>query len=202
MKKIRERIVFTGQWLGIKEKIFEKENGELVQWECLYRPFVQQVAVIIARLRPSGRFLVLQQWRQSMEAWVLGFPAGIITADLSGSQVPTAVLEELREETGYIGNVISVSPPCPVNAGFSEDVFRIYRVDIDENDPQNRTPQLQLEPAEIIRVYALLAREIPSFIEQKIKNENCFVGAGLWYVFGLQSELWMCHEEFNRNTNA
>lgn len=185
MEKTGERILFEGRWLGVKEKIFRTQDGREVKWECLYRPGVRHVAVIVARLVPSGRFLILEQWRQSVERWVLGFPAGLVPEHVDDAAIERALAAELREETGYTGVLRGASPLCPVNAGYSEDVFRVYTMDVDENAPENIRPQQELEPAEVIRVHALFPGEIPAFIARRAAD-GCLVGAGLWYLFGLR----------------
>ena len=186
MRKTGERVLHEGRWFVFREKTFVNDAGQPVAWECITRRNSRHVASLVTRLVPSGRYVILEQWRQGLEGWVLGFPAGVVPDTATDdAAVEAAVLRELEEEAGYFGRIVGVSPPCPVNAGFSSDLFHVYEVEVDETDPRNARPEQRLEPAEEIRVHLVHPDDMAAFFAAKAA-EGVLMGAGLWTLFGLR----------------
>jgi ADP-ribose pyrophosphatase len=180
MKKTGERIIGKGNWLVLREDIFINERGEEVHWECISRTSDTFVVVVVARLMPSGRYVLLRQYRQAIENTVIGFCAGVAPA---GSDPEVEALRELREETGFVGRIVASSGPLKVNVGMSNDDQYIFSAEIDETDPRNGHPQQELEPSEEIEVVLLMEDEIPAFLESE-QVAGRTVGPGVWYMFG------------------
>jgi len=84
------------------------ESGEEVHWECIAHATDTYVVVVVARLMPSGRYVLLRQYRQAIENTVIGFCAGAAPA---GSDPEVEALRELREETGFVGHIVASSGP-------------------------------------------------------------------------------------------
>src|SRR5450756_2050300 len=161
MKKTGERIIGKGNWLVLREDIFVNDSGEEVHWECIAHATDTYVVVVVARLMPSGRYVLLRQYRQAIENTVIGFCAGVAPA---GSKPEVEALRELREETGFVGHIVASSGPLKVNVGMSNDDQYILSAEIDETDPLNQHPQQELEPSEEIEVVLLMKDEIPAFL--------------------------------------
>jgi ADP-ribose pyrophosphatase len=185
VKKIGERVIGKGNWLVLREDTFVNNNGEEVRWECIAHASDTFVVVVVARLVPSGRFVLLRQYRQAIENTILGFCAG---AAPQGSDPEVEGLRELREETGYVGRIVGSSGPLKVNVGMSNDDQVILSAEIDENDPRNQHPQQELEPSEEIEIVLLREDEIPAFIESE-RAAGRTVGPGVWYMFGTLTAL-------------
>lgn len=181
MKKTGERVLGKGKWLILRDETFLSEKGEEVHWETITRTSDSYVVVVVARLVPSGRYVLLRQYRQAIENTVIGFCAGAAPA---GSDPETEALRELREETGYIGRIVGSSGPLRVNVGMSNDIQYVFVAEIDEADPRNRTPQQELEPSEEIEVVLVPRSEIPGFLLRE-QDAGGTVGSGVWYVFGV-----------------
>jgi ADP-ribose pyrophosphatase len=180
MKKTGERIIGRGNWLVLREDTFVSDSGEEVHWECVSRTLDTYVVVVVARLMPSGRYVLLRQYRQPIENTVIGFCAGAAPA---GSDPEVEALRELREETGFVGRIVASSGPLKVNVGMSNDDQYIVSAEIDETDPRNQHPQQELEPSEEIEVVLLMEDEIPSFLQSEQASGQT-VGPGVWYMFG------------------
>jgi len=185
VKKIGERVIDKGNWLVLREDTFVNNSGEEVRWECIAHASDTYVVVVVAKLVPSGRFVLLRQYRQAVENSVLGFCAG---AAPKGSDPEVEALRELREETGYVGRIVGSSGPLKVNVGMSNDDQYIMSAEIDENDPHNRLPQQELEPSEEIEVVLLSRDEIPALMESE-RAAGRTVGPAVWYMFGALTAL-------------
>ena len=73
------------------------------------------------------------------------FPAGLIDAGETAAQ---AALRELKEETGYSGAVLEVSPVCYSDPGMSNANMQFAVVAVDAGAPENRdvVPELEARP--------------------------------------------------------
>ncbi len=181
MKKISEKILFEGDWLSLKEDTYLDANGKEIKWESIERKQQGTVLVIIAKLIPSQRYILIKQYRPAIDNYIIGFPAGVSSSDT----IVEDALKELREETGYVGEVISVSPILKVNSGIINDSSQIVDVEIDEVDSRNENPKQSLEPSEEIEVILKRKEEIKEFLQQEKKN-GYEIGVGLWYLFGVR----------------
>jgi len=181
MKKTGERIIGKGNWLVLREDTFVNDSGEEVHWECIAHATDTYVVVVVARLMPSGRYVLLRQYRQAIENTVIGFCAG---AAPEGSDPEVEALRELREETGFVGRIVGSSGRLKVNVGMSNDDLYILSAEIDETDPLNQHPQQELEPSEEIEVVLLMQDEIPAFLRSE-QAAGRTVGSGIWYMFGI-----------------
>ncbi len=181
MKKTGERVIGKGNWLVLREDTFVNDTGEEVHWECISHTSDTYVVVVVARLMPSGRYVLLRQYRQPIENTVIGFCAGAAPV---GSNPEVEALRELREETGFVGRIVASSGPLKANVGMSNDDQYVFSAEIDEMDPLNRHPQQELEPSEEIEVVLLMQDEIPAFLQNE-QAAGRTVGPGVWYMFGV-----------------
>jgi ADP-ribose pyrophosphatase len=178
MKKIREKTVYDGQWLSVRETVHENKDGRQYTWETVHRKRSTVGVVIAARLMPSKRFILIKQYRPAIEGYIIAFPAGL------GFNDPEHALVELKEETGYTGRIIEVSPPLKTGASLINDNARIVYIEVDENLPANQAPVQKLEDAEDIEVCLVTREMAKDFLLKQIEQGN-HVAANLWYVFGI-----------------
>jgi ADP-ribose diphosphatase len=185
MKKINEKILYEGNWLTLNESVFYNENGVEVKWETVSRKNYSLILIVVAKLMPSERFVILKQFRQSIDGYVLGFPAGLTDLNPGDEKLmETEALRELEEETGYTGKIISKSPKIKANSGMSDLEMEVYIAHIDENLEINKNPKQKLETSEEIEVFLLKKEEIKPFLTKMQKN-GVNIGAGIWYMFGI-----------------
>ncbi len=182
MKKISEKILFDGQWLSVHEIVCENKDGEHIIWESVRRKKSPMGVVIIARLMPSKRFILIKQYRPAVEGYVLGFPSGL------GFDNSQHALVELKEETGYTGKIVSVSPVLKTGSSIINDSGHIVYVEVDEHDSFNKNPSQTLEPAEDIEVCLVKHKEAKNFF-MKEQAEGTYISSMLWYLFVLSDLL-------------
>ncbi len=176
MRKINERFIGRGKWLSLKETVFENKHGNYIKWESVVRQNNSSCCVIIPKLVPSQRFVLIKQYRPAIESYILGFPAGL---DNDSDEL---ILEELKEETGYTGRIVQKSPFIKSGSGVMNDTGRVVYVHIDEESPVNQRPVQQLEASEDIEVVIIHREEVRDYLMHSLKR-NVAIGANLWYLF-------------------
>ena len=178
MKKIHVKVLFEGQWLSVRETIYHNKDGKELSWESVHRKRSTVGVVVVARLIPSQRFILIKQYRPAIDGYILAFPAGL------GFNDPDHALVELKEETGYVGKIVDVSPVLKTGASLINDNARIVCVEVDENIPANQNPIQELEDAEDIEVFLVKKEKAKVFLLEQI-NQGVHVAGNLWYVFGV-----------------
>ncbi|KAI1172862.1 NUDIX hydrolase domain-like protein [Nemania sp. FL0916] len=98
------------RWINLVKFTYEDQNGQVRTWEGTRRPTrpktsaVDAVQMLAVRELPGGAELLLEkQFRAPAGKLVIEFPAGLVD---EGETVEAAALRELREETGYVGEVV------------------------------------------------------------------------------------------------
>ncbi len=190
MRKIDERILYQGHWLTLKEARFQTEDGNEIRWESVERRVSRTVLVVIARLAPSDRVVLIKQYRPSVERWILGFPAGI----WERGSLEDAAMAELKEETGYIGRVVATSIPLKLNSGIMNEDLYVLDAEVDEMDPINWNPQQELELEEEIQVVTVERTRIALYLAEEA-DCGTQVAAGLWYAFRQESHPPSCNPQ-------
>ncbi len=178
MKKINEKIVYEGQWLSVSETIYENKKGTQLTWESVNRKRSTVGVVVVARLMPSKRYVLIKQYRPAINGYILSFPAGL------GFNDPNHALVELKEETGYVGKIVLVSPVLKTGASLVNDNARIVYAEIDEHTAENKNPVQELEEAEDIEVCLTTLKEGSAFLHEQ-QAQGVHIASNLWYVFGL-----------------
>lgn len=186
MKKITEKNLFSGEWLSLRESIYENKDGNLIKWESVVRTNNSSSVVIIPKLIPSKRFVLIKQFRPAINGYILGFPAGI------DNNSDAQIIEELKEETGYTGVIKKKGPFIKSQSGIFNDFGRVVFMHINENDKVNRNPKQRLESSEDIEVIQLAHDEVKEFLLNSLK-QGVSIGANLWYLF-VGSD-WIRNEE-------
>ena len=178
MKKISEKTVYDGKWLSVSETYYQNKDGKQLTWECVHRKRSTVGVVIVARLMPSKRFILIKQYRPAIDGYIIALPAGL------GFNDPNHALVELKEETGYVGTIVDVSPVLKSGASMVNDNARIVTINVDEHLPANQDPVQELEDAEDIEVFLVKKEEAKKFLLDQIE-QGVHVAANLWYVFGV-----------------
>jgi len=178
MRKRKEEIIFRGDWLSIKRASYRSLSGSAVNWEVVVRSRRETVILLVARLVPSGRILLLRQFRAGINRTVVALPAGVVRPGMDPRSQAEA---ELKEETGYRGRVVGRSPGLKINPAILDCDVIVFRLEVDENAPENRDPRQELEPEEEIEVVAVRPAAIREFLlGEKKKGREIDVACWLW----------------------
>lgn len=88
------------------------------------------------------------QYRPAIDKYCVGFPAGLID---KGENPEEAACRELKEETGYEGEAVSVRPSLPAHQGISTTYSYLVHMKVD-GDKYKTEPEQKLEDGEYIKV--------------------------------------------------
>lgn len=127
---------------------------------------------VIARLTLGDgvpRLLLVKQYRPAVDAVTVELPAGLID---EGETASEAALRELREETGFIGNVTAVHPPTPLSPGISDE--SVILVEVDVQGAEKPQPQ-QLDPSEDIHVVSVPVARLSDALLHMQKHQGVYV---------------------------
>jgi ADP-ribose pyrophosphatase len=176
MKKLREMILHKGKFLVFKESVYKNKDGGESIWESVERVARRKIVVMVAKLVPSQRFVLIRQFRPAADNYVLGLPAGLTDTD----DIKSEALRELKEETGYTGRIAELSPVFKQSPAVIDDEVHVVSIEIDEKDKKNIDPAQELEPEEDIQVILAKKEEIRDIIDSEISKGHT-VASGLWY---------------------
>ena len=168
--------MYEGAWLRVNNLVYQ-HGSHTFTWESIERTRQATILVIIAKLIPSERYILIRQFRPGYGNHVMGLPAGLCYC----RDFAAEALRELKEETGYTGSVLSVSPELAFNPAISNEKLYIVRADVDENNSVNLNPVQQLEPEEDITVFPVPQNELTSFLALH-KSQGTAISAALWYL--------------------
>ncbi|KUG04283.1 adp-ribose pyrophosphatase [hydrocarbon metagenome] len=183
MKKLTEEILYAGNWITLKVLSLSGQDGQIIQWECVERKNRHIGMVILPKLVPSNRIVLIKQYRPAISNYIIGFPAGIAESGDIGQEA----LRELREETGFIGKITRISPPLKSNPAFIDDYVYVINAEIDETAAPNLLPVQNLGAGEDIEVILVKEDEMLSFLEEQ-NGQGMEIGIGPWYVYASRSQ--------------
>lgn len=143
-----KRILHTGKWLAFGEVDVCNKDGQTHTWEYITRTGTTEGAVcIIAIKRTTPLSIVLvKQFRPPIGAQILELPAGLVE---KGQTQEDAALRELREETGYTGDVVSKGPPIYNTPGMTDEYVATVTIEVGEQFEQATEPSEEIEVVEL-----------------------------------------------------
>ncbi|KAL0962841.1 hypothetical protein UPYG_G00346210 [Umbra pygmaea] len=185
---VKEEVIASGKWLKLEETTYVDPVGETRVWETVKRTTRQTNAAdgvgIIALLKRTLHkdcVVMVKQFRPPIGCCTLEFPAGLID---SGENAETAALRELKEETGYKGEVVGVTPVTCLDPGLSNCTTQIVMVNINGDDMENTNPTQQLGDGEFVDVLLIPLDEFQKKIDDLIKKEKIVVDSKV-YIYGM-----------------
>lgn len=180
--EISRELVAEGKFLKYENITWQGRNGKVGQWETMERRHDGAEAVlIIPWIVETQQLIIIKQYRPPAKGYVYELPAGLIDA---GEDVVVAAKRELREETGYSGEVIGIIDPAFNTPGMSgEAVYSAYM-----EVTAGQSPEVDLQDSEDISVCLLSRDKIESFMQDEIANKSLFDSKLLMYLYGILTE--------------
>ncbi|KAK4039354.1 NUDIX hydrolase domain-like protein [Parachaetomium inaequale] len=121
-------------WTKLVKKTYRDPNGVTRTWESAERSTrpkgsdIDGVGIVAILEKETGPEIVLQkQYRPPLDKIVIELPAGLID---EGETAEQAAVRELKEETGYVAEVLDTSPVMFQRLPENQDL----KPDLEENE--------------------------------------------------------------------
>ncbi|XP_076153463.1 ADP-sugar pyrophosphatase [Alosa pseudoharengus] len=146
---VKEEVLATGKWVKLERTTYVDPADKIRTWETAKRTTRPSntdadgvgIIAILKRTLHKDCVVMVKQFRPPMGCHTLEFPAGLIDNDETAE---IAALRELKEETGYKGEVVGVTPVTCLDPGLSNCTTQIVMVNINGDDVENVNPTQQL----------------------------------------------------------
>ena len=178
-------VVGETRWIRLLELKYVDEQQQERTWNMAQRTTktaskdaVDAVA-ILAVLKDSSsdlKTIIVRQYRPPLDAYTIELPAGLID---EGETYAEAALRELKEETGYVGVVKSISPPCNMSPGLSDEKVCIVEIEIDMKDATNQNPKTDFDDGEFVETLIVDIKTLGQKL-QELSDAGDSVCAVVW----------------------
>ncbi|KAG5267589.1 hypothetical protein AALO_G00223420 [Alosa alosa] len=194
---VKEEVLATGKWVKLERTTYVDPADKIRTWETAKRTTRPSntdadgvgIIAILKRTLHKDCVVMVKQFRPPMGCHTLEFPAGLIDNDETAE---IAALRELKEETGYKGEVVGVTPVTCLDPGLSNCTTQIVMVNINGDDVENVNPTQQLEFVEVI---LLPLDEFQKKIDEVIKKGNISVDSKVYiYAMGMSQAFFKPNE--------
>ncbi|KAI5276695.1 putative ADP-ribose pyrophosphatase [Aureobasidium subglaciale] len=156
------------KWIELKRITYNNAENVIKTWESAVRPtrpsnsLIDAVGIVAILEKPGGPELLLQrQYRPPIDKVCIEVPAGLVD---EGEDAETCAVRELKEETGYVGEVIKgalgVTPVMYNDPGFCNTNLSMVHVHVDMSNPDNQNPRPELEENEFIECFSVPLRNL------------------------------------------
>lgn len=186
---VKEEPIATGKWVQLEKTTYVDPAGNTRTWETVKRTTRRAnteadgvgIIALLKRTLHKDCVVMVKQFRPPMACHTLEFPAGLID---EGESAEVAALRELKEETGYKGEVVGVTPVTCLDPGLSNCTTQIVMVNINGDEMENINPTQQLGDGEFVEVVLLPLDEFQMKIDELMKKEKIIVDAKV-YIFAM-----------------
>lgn len=182
MKKVRTQVIASGNWLSLNQIEYEDNRGIKRTWESVSRNKSSGAVAIICTLKPSGKLVLVRQYRPPADGMVIEFPAGLVN---HGENPAETAVRELREETGYRGRLLRLIPDAFSSPGLSSEIVRLAVMEADEKEQTDLTTEFDEE--EDIETILVEADELEKFLQRAASEGDLIDGRVSAYSVGLSA---------------
>ncbi|XP_075328174.1 ADP-sugar pyrophosphatase [Odontesthes bonariensis] len=186
---VKEELMAAGKWVRLDKTTYVDPAGNTRTWESVKRTTRQTntdadgvgIIALLKRTLHKDSVVMVKQFRPPLGCCSLEFPAGLID---EGENAEAAALRELKEETGYKGEVVGVTPVTCLDPGLSNCTTQIVLVNINGDDMENINPTQQLGDGEFVEVILLPLDEFQAKIDDLLRKEKIVVDSKV-YIFAM-----------------
>lgn len=179
-----KKIIGKGHFLRIEELDFVDRRNKKRKWESVCRENSYGATIIIAEIVPDNKLILVKQFRPPAWRQLLEFPAGLIDP---GENAAATAIRELREETGFEGEVIKVLPESFSSPGMSCEKMFVVMMRVDGNQYRNGPPQHFQEENEDIETILADKTKLLEFLEKEAAAGIGIDAKLLHYAIGLHN---------------
>ncbi|NXO65281.1 NUDT5 pyrophosphatase, partial [Phainopepla nitens] len=190
-------VIVERKWLKLAETTYSDAFGKTRTWETVKRTGNKKgvtadgvaVVAVLQRTLHYDCIVLVKQFRPPINGYCLEFPAGLIEENESAE---SAALRELKEETGYKGEVIECTPALCLDPGMSNSTTHIVSVIINGDEAENTRPKQNLGEMckpfssllEFVEVVTLPKNDLLQRIDELAAEEHLAVDARV-YTYAL-----------------
>lgn len=163
------------EWLALKQASCLSKDGEHFKWDFVSRKNNQKIVILLCHSINMKKILLLKEFRAPLNKWVIEFPKGLINV---GESIENAAIRELREETGYEGNILEIHPFMATSAYLTDETTSIVELEIIEEN----IGATKHEEAEEIIPFWIEKKNFQEKINDFEKN-NFIIESNVWFYF-------------------
>ncbi|NXC25306.1 NUDT5 pyrophosphatase, partial [Campylorhamphus procurvoides] len=210
---LKEEVIVERKWLKLEETTYTDPFGKTRRqltysfvlfsvlnrtWETVKRTGNKKgvtadgvaVIAVLQRTLHYDCIVLVKQFRPPINGYCLEFPAGLIEENESAE---SAALRELKEETGYKGEVVECTPALCLDPGMSNSTTHIVSVIINGDEAENTRPKQNLDLRvykffssllEFVEVISLPKNDLLQRIDELVAEEHLAVDARV-YTYAL-----------------
>ncbi len=174
----------AAKWVELQKIDYVDQTGRARIWEVASRKTrgragVDAVAIgtIIRQASRAPSTVLVLQYRPPVDAITVEWPAGLVDATESPEE---AALRELREETGYEGRVLSISPTVASDPGMTTANMQLVMVEVRLGEGEAE-PEQHLDDGEHIQRVVVPLDELYERLLEYSKTEKMMVSAKLFH---------------------
>jgi 8-oxo-dGTP pyrophosphatase MutT (NUDIX family) len=184
----KSSVIGETKWLRLLELEYSDENNTIRSWNMAQRTTKSKEkdavdAVAIFAILKGGsdgpKTILVRQFRPPMNKYCIELPAGLIDKNETFEE---AALRELKEETGYVGSVKNISPPCNMSPGMSDETVCIVEVVIDMTDERNKKPITEFDDGECVETIIVKLNDVGTELKRRSNNGDS-VCAVVWSMY-------------------
>jgi 8-oxo-dGTP pyrophosphatase MutT (NUDIX family) len=113
---IARRVLACGtQHFQLSHLTCQRPDGREYVWDVVERTRGVRDVVVVCPVTLDRHVVCIEQFRPPVETRALELPAGI--CDIPGEALDVTAVRELREETGYTGQILYALPPSAESSG-------------------------------------------------------------------------------------
>ncbi|KAJ3357186.1 hypothetical protein GGF32_001173 [Allomyces javanicus] len=161
---LRKSVIASANWVSLKKIEWVDPRGVTRSWETAERTTRSAVAILAllkGGSKPTETVLTLQ-YRPPVDKLCVELPAGLID---KGETAEEAAVRELKEETGYHGNVVRTTGIQVNDPGLTNANMKLCILDVDRTLPENMHPVATPEDGEFIDRRLVPVRELLAKLE-------------------------------------
>ncbi|XP_048357559.1 ADP-sugar pyrophosphatase [Sphaerodactylus townsendi] len=199
---LKEETITERKWVKLEQTTYVDPTGKTRVWESVKRTTRREgvsadavtIIPVLQRTLHYDCVVLVKQFRPPMGVCtglgiycVLALIAVLICAAglIDEKESPeTAALRELKEETGYQGDILECSPALCLDPGLTNCTSHIATVTINGDSPVNLKPKQKLGEGEFVEVVTLPKKDFLQRIEELVAVEHLIVDARV-YAYAL-----------------
>lgn len=119
LKRIQRDLMYKGHIVNVYEDTMELPDGRTAKWDFIEH----KGAAAIIPIDQDGKIIMVRQYRNAPEQYVLEIPAGGLNP---GEDMKTCAARELEEETGFRSEKVEHLIDIYTTVGFCNERIAIY----------------------------------------------------------------------------